>query len=92
MSGYERQAIDTRKMQVRKREFMRAGNKGAFLDRLIQLLRSMDSGEKRTPREYSRIPPDFGWTETEQEYQWAQEEWLRQVREKRERRNKVTDK
>ena len=61
-------------------------SRNTFLERLKELLGSFDFGEERTPRRYDEIPPGFGWTETEEEYQRAQKEWLSEVQRKRKQR------
>jgi len=63
------------------------GDRHRFVKRLIQLFRSLDQGKASTVRRYREIPRDFGWAETEEEYQQAQAEWLRRVEEKRARRS-----
>lgn len=62
------------------------GDRNRFVRRLIQLFRTLDQGEARAARRYEEKPRDFGWAETEEEYQQAQAEWLRRVEEKRARR------
>lgn len=61
------------------------GDRHRFVRHLIQLFRSLDQGEARAIRRYEETPRDFGWQETEEEYQQAQAEWLRRVEEKRAR-------
>jgi|GEM_PF-3503475 len=65
------------------------GDRNRFVRRLIQLFRTLDQRETRADRRYEGIPRDFGWAETEEEYQQAQAEWLRGVEEKRARKASI---
>ncbi|MEF8824055.1 MAG: hypothetical protein V5A14_00635 [Desulfohalobiaceae bacterium] len=54
-----------------------SGERERFVRRLKELFCSLD-GERTDPEERSGgVPSDFGWTETEAEYQRAQAAWLR---------------
>ncbi|MFW6415650.1 MAG: hypothetical protein ACOCZ2_04960 [Thermodesulfobacteriota bacterium] len=56
----------------------------SWVQRLIQLFRSLE-GRKNVfgKRKDKGVPQGFGWRESEEEYQERQEEWLRQVEEKK---------
>mgnify|MGYP000255788441 CR=1 FL=1 len=51
------------------------------IERLIELFRSLEGRENVfiNKKRSGGIPEGFGWQETEEEYQKAQQEWLRQV-------------
>ena len=53
-------------------------------ERLIELFKSLE-GRKNVFRnkEKKGIPDGFGWRESEREYQKNQQEWLKQVEEKK---------
>lgn len=53
-----------------------------FLQRLKAYLGTLGRRKKREARE-KKIPRDFGWKETEEEYQARQKAWLDQVKKKR---------
>lgn len=48
-----------------------------FLQRLKELFCSLDGGKPDPAERSGGIPPGFGWTESEAEYQKAQAAWLR---------------
>ncbi len=60
---------------VRRRD--EAQNHRRFLRRLKELFCSLDSGGADPAERRGGIPPGFGWTETEAEYQRNQAAWLR---------------
>ena len=48
-----------------------------FLQRLKELFCSLDGGKIDPAERSGGIPPGFGWTESEADYQKAQTAWLR---------------
>ena len=53
-----------------------------FLHRLMAYLRTMGRRKGKDVQE-RKIPQEFGWKETEEEYQARQKAWLDEVKQKR---------
>jgi hypothetical protein len=61
------------------------GERERFVQRLKELLCSLDGGGADPSERGGGVPSGFGWTETEEEYQRAQAAWLRGRRKRAER-------
>jgi hypothetical protein len=57
-----------------------------FIERLIRLFRSLGRSCNSPQKRFNGIPEDFGWKETEAEYQERQSKWLAEVEKRRQQK------
>lgn len=62
-----------------------------YIQQLISLFRSLGGKYGVSQKRFDRIPEDFGWKETEAEYQERQSEWLAEVWRRRRRKRAGKD-
>jgi len=60
-----------------------------FIQRLIRLLRSLGKSSNAPQKRFDGIPEDFGWKETEAEYEQRQAQWLAEVEKRRRQKRSV---
>ncbi|MFW6325429.1 MAG: hypothetical protein ACOC0T_01655 [Desulfovermiculus sp.] len=59
----------------------------SWVDRLVRAMQNLPGGKRSKARE-KPDPEDYAWKETEEQYQQAQAEWLKQVRSGRKKKKK----
>ncbi len=59
-----------------------------YIQKLINLFQSLGKERKVLRKKFDQIPQDFGWKETEEDYQKAQAKWLAEVEERKRQKKK----
>lgn len=53
------------------------------IKQVIEVIRSISKAKRVDRKKWDKVPEDFGWKETEEEYQRAQAKWMEEVKKRK---------